>query len=570
MLLRRPAVAFGLAAILLLAPSLMLGTMPSHSSPQNITWAAQFADQFRAGILYPRTLPQSFDHLGAPIFYFYPPIGFWVDALLSVVTFNAISVSWRLSLSWLLLLWASGLAMHAWLKEGGLSPRAALFGALGYMAAPYHLLDHYYRGAYAEFAAYAVLPLVTLAIRRIAERRRFAVVLLALSYAALPMAHLPTSLLISLTALPLYALYRGWRLGDRRAALAFLARCALGTTLGLGLAAIYLVPALSLQDWISSDRFWSGDYHVDNWFLLTPQRWPRGGAEMAWIIASSAGGYALAAVGVLLMAERRSEAAFWAAVSLVCLVLIAGVVPWFWQLPFVAKVQFPWRLLIVVEFAGITALAQAPWPAPSRLSRVVFAAALAALIPGLASMAEGIFGRVQLARAGVAARPADVKEFLPAGYPQKPNAGYAELGLGPVLNLPAITCTPQARLCRASDGAFGAMRVEVAADQPTTVVLRRFYYPLWRLESPQAIAPTEPLKLVAFEAAPGAHLYRLAPDAVPAEKIGWLISGLSLVLLAVLAALSSNPTSRSSTPTSADRARTRQTTSSGSRPWAGR
>ena len=534
----RVAAVLLVAAAILLGPSLVLGTMASHSSPQNLTWAEQFADQFRAGVLYPRALPQSFDHLVGPAFYFYPPLAFWVDALLSVVTFNAVSVSYRLSLSWLLLLWASGLAMHAWLKEGGLSPRAALYGALGYMAAPYHLLDHYYRGAYAEFAAYAVLPLVTLAIHRIAEGRRFAVALLAVGYAALPMAHLPTSLLISLTVLPLYVLYRGWRLGERSAALAFFARCMLGAALGLGLAAIYLVPALSLQDWIPSDTFWSSDYHVDNWFLLTPQRWPKGGVEMAWIIASIAAGYALAAVGVLLMAQRRSEAAFWAAVSLLCLLLIAGVVPWFWQLPFVAKVQFPWRLMIVVEFAGITGLARAPWPAPSRLSRIALAAALAALIPGLASMAEGIVGRMQLARAGEAEPPAELRQFLPAGYPQKPNAGYAELSLDPVQNLPAVACTPQPRVCRASDEAFGAMRVEVEADRPTTVVLRRFFYPFWRLDPPQAIVPTEPLKLVSFEAAPGAHVYRLAAVAVPAEKIGWLISGLSLALLVGLAAFS--------------------------------
>src|SRR5206468_580996 len=245
-MLGRPAVVCGLAAILLLAPSLLLGTMPSHSSPQNLTWAAQFAEQFRAGILYPRQLPESFDHLGGPAFYFYPPVGFWVDALLNVLTLNTLSVSWRLSFSSLLLLWASGLAMHAWLRTEIASPRAALWGALAYMAAPYHLIDHYYRGAYAEFAAYVVLPLVMLAVRRVAECRRLAVVALAAAYAGLPMAHLPTSLLISVTVLPLYVLYRGWRLDEPRPALMFFGRCALGGALGLGLAAIYLLPALSL------------------------------------------------------------------------------------------------------------------------------------------------------------------------------------------------------------------------------------------------------------------------------------------------------------------------------------
>jgi len=531
MLLNRPSVACGLVAIVLLAPSLFLGTMPSHSAPQNITWATQFADQFRAGILYPRHLPDSFDHLGAPTFYFYPPLGFWVDALVSVLTFDALSVPWRLSLSSLVLLWASGLAMHAWLRGETAAPRAALYGALAYMAAPYHLLDHYYRGAYAEFAAYVVLPLLMLTVRRVAEGRPFAVAGLAVAYAALPMTHLPTALLISLTALPLYVLYRGWRLAERKAAFAFVARCALGGALGLGLAAIYLVPALSLQDWIPADRFWSGDYQVERWFLLTPQRWPPAGTGMAWIIVSFAGGYALAAAGVLILARWPSEASFWAVTCLVCLALIAGIVPWFWLLPFVAKVQFPWRLMIAVEFAGVTALACAPWPARRRLAQVMFAAALAALVPGLASLTQGVVVRVQLARAGQAEPPADAKEYLPTGYPQKPGGNYAELSLDPLQGVPVIACTPQPRRCQASPEPFGALRVEVESDTPVDVVVRRFAYPFWRLDPPLPIVASDPLKLVSFTVPAGRHSYHLQAGAVAAEKLGWAISGLSLALL---------------------------------------
>ena len=79
MLLRRPAVACGMAALLLLAPSLLLGTMQSQSAPQNLTWATQFSEQFRVGILYPRWMPDSFEGLGGPAFYFYPPLPFWLE-----------------------------------------------------------------------------------------------------------------------------------------------------------------------------------------------------------------------------------------------------------------------------------------------------------------------------------------------------------------------------------------------------------------------------------------------------------------------------------------------------------
>src|SRR5262245_31077802 len=124
--LRHPRLVFLLAAIVLMAPSLVLGTVVSHSSHLNLMWASQFADQVRAGILYPRWLPQSFDNLGAPTFYFYPPLAFWGDALVSVVTAGAVPVSWRLSIFAMLLLWASGLTMHTWLRHETDSGKAAL------------------------------------------------------------------------------------------------------------------------------------------------------------------------------------------------------------------------------------------------------------------------------------------------------------------------------------------------------------------------------------------------------------------------------------------------------------
>jgi len=533
----RTALFLLIAAALLLAPSLMLGTMMSHSSPQNLTWAGQFAEQFRAGILYPRFLAESFDRMGGPAFYFYPPIAFWLDALLSVVTFDAFSVSYRQSLSSLLLLWASGLAMYAWLDAKEVSPpRAALYGALAYMVAPYHLVDHYYRGAYAEFAAYAVFPIVMLAVRQIAEQRRFAPILLAVSYAALPMTHLPTALLISLTALPLYVLYRGWLTGATRPASAFFLRCALGGALGLGLAAIYLVPALTLQDWIPVEDFWAGGYRIENWLLIPIAR--QGGLiEMMLVIASASAAYAIAAAGVLAtLAWRgprqawRSEAACWAVICLLSVALVAGLVPWFWRVPLVAKVQFSWRLMIVVEFAAISALCLAPWSTQRRALSYVLMLAMIALVPGLAEMATAIRTRIALAQTE-REEPADLKQFLPAGYPQKPDGGYAELSLEPVHGLPTIACTPQPRLCRADNERFGAMRVEIAGDAPTTVVLRRFFFPFWRLDPALPLAPTQPLQLVSFTAPAGHHSWHLERVTVPAEKKGWAISGLSLALL---------------------------------------
>jgi uncharacterized membrane protein len=532
-----------LATALLLAPSLLLGTLPSNSSAQNLIWAEQFSEQVRAGILYPRWMPESFDGLGAPAFYFYPPLPFWIDGLLNVVTGNVLPVSWRLSIVFALLLWGSGLAMYAWLHSM-VERRMALIGGLVYMAAPYHLFDHYIRGAYAEFTAYVVLPLVILGIARAAGKHRGGVALLAVAYAALSLSHLPTALLISATAVPAYALFRAWQIGDRTAAVGFMARCAVGGVLGLGLAAIYLVPALLLQDAISAEQLWMPGYQVDRWFLFFLPKDLVRPASVMLVIDSIAAAWCLGSVGALVAVlqrkagtVRRRETAFWASLCLACLLLMSGLVPWFWNvIPMVSKVQFPWRLLIVVEFAAVTALCLVPWATLGRSARLIFAAAIVALLPAASEIVHGIAGRIDLASDGQSPLPKDIKEYLPAGYPQRANTAFDDLGLEPIAAMPPIACSPLPRLCRANPDRLGALHIEVESEVPTKVVVRRFFFPAWRLDPTLSISATEPFRLVSFIVAPGHHTYRLQQAALPEEEIGWAISGLSLFLLLAWAA----------------------------------
>jgi hypothetical protein len=514
-------------ALVLLAPSLVLGTLISHSSPQNLTWAAQFADQFRAGVLYPRWMPDSFEGLGGPAFYFYPPLPFWLDALVSVATANVLSVPYRLSITWLLLLWASGLAMHAWIKNQTHDPRIALFGALAYMAAPYHLFDHYTRGALAEFSAYAFLPLVLLWIRQPA--------LLALAYAGLLLSHLPTALLVSVTIFAPYALFH---LREPRTLL----RTVAGGMLGIGLAAIYLVPALLLQRWISADQLWTAFYQAERWLLLAWSRWPD--PDTMKVVAFLAAAYAVAAAGLCVFFRRRGDAVFWAALTLVCLALMSGIAPWFWQVPLFAKVQFPWRLLLAVEFAVLSALCLAAVGKPGRAGLYVVVAAALVLVPAGAQIGSDIAARIAFTREHRPLPQQDAKEYEPRGYPLAASATYAQLGLEPLAGAPLVSCTPTPRICRAEPGRFGTLRVEIEGDAPTDVVLRRFFFPAWRLDPAVPLTAKPPLQLVSFAVAPGRHSYRLERTALPEEQWGWVISAASLVLLLVAARL----TARSSSP----------------------
>src|SRR5262245_35917477 len=127
-----PRVILVMVAALLMAPSLVLGLLNGHDVAVSLQWAPSFARQFRAGDLYPRWLPESFTGLGAPVFYFYPPLTYWIDALVSVATGNLLPSPYTMALARFLMFAASGVAMHAWLRASGASPRAAFWGAIAY------------------------------------------------------------------------------------------------------------------------------------------------------------------------------------------------------------------------------------------------------------------------------------------------------------------------------------------------------------------------------------------------------------------------------------------------------
>jgi hypothetical protein len=285
--------AFAIFAALLLLPSLLLGVNQTDSSAYNYVWAKQFAGLTRSGQVYPRWLPDSFGGLGSPAFVFYPPLAFFLDALVNIFTLDAMPVPYRLALTSTLLLWLSGAAMQAWLR-GAVRPAVAFAAALAYMAAPFHMTDHYWRGAFAEFSFFAVLPFLPLAIS-VAAREWRGVAGVALSFALLILAHLPTALLTAITVLPIYTLYAAARRGRLRPAILALLRCGVGVALGLGLAAIYLVPALTLQGSIASQYLWDRYHSPEPWLLLHVAQWPS--PQFMAMLASFAAAVAVLSAG---------------------------------------------------------------------------------------------------------------------------------------------------------------------------------------------------------------------------------------------------------------------------------
>ncbi len=501
------------AACVLLLPSLLHGPGVSHSAQFNLVWTVQFGEALAAGDPWPRWLPGSFEGLGSPSFFFYPPLAFLLAGGLVAAGLPA---STAITLAALLLLLASGVAMLAWLR--GIGARLPLAGALLYMAAPYHLLDFHGRGALAEFGAFVWLPLIALAVER-AGRRRGATALLAVAYAALILTHTPSALLASLFLIVPQGMAAIRR--DRRALLPL----ALGLGTGIALAAAYLVPALLLQSNTNMALMVLPYYQPRSWSL-----WSAVPPVANWEVQRFAG-FALlpGLVGAIALAGGAAPRVLrlWPALALATAVVAAGLLPWLWAGPLLERVQFPWRLLTVTEFAAVTTIVTA------LDRRRMLLLALPFLLLSLLALREG----------ATAARPAslfalwqrnlpDAMEYLPRGLARPEISESERRGLMARFHRPPVS---GGRIV-VTDGDI--LEIEVAAPGPVTV--RRFAFPVWRVDQNGHDVPvraTYPDRLITFVAgSPGR--YRLTRVHHPTEKIGAAISlaGLAMLLALLLSA----------------------------------
>jgi hypothetical protein len=319
-------------AALLILPAILGPVMLRDSFWIDWVWSDQFTAELANGHLYPRWLPMANGGAGSPTFYFYPPLAFYVSGMLGLIglpTYAAVITCFAAALI------LSGYTMLAWL-EGTQHP---LLGTLFFMAAPYHLLDFYGRGAQAEFLAIAILPLVALGLRRAREHRP---ALLSFAYAALILTHLPLALLTSVFLIAPYCIWR-------REVRPYLVPLALG----IAMAAIYLVPALALNSYRHKELLsLDPQFQPSSWSLIFRQHGPVPGMRLVFSVILL---IALIPTAVLFWAGQKKAAAY----VIVCGVIAAGVVPQIWDLPLLRDVQFPFRMLPLIEFAIATGLASA-------------------------------------------------------------------------------------------------------------------------------------------------------------------------------------------------------------------
>ena len=358
-------VALIVVAFAVVAPMTFWGVPSALDLSNHFRFALPFYDALRSGQLYPGWLAESNHGFGDASFRFYPPALYYLLSAFRVVTGNWY-VAMVSTFGTLSVLGAAG--MYLWAREFT-SSVIAMWAAIFYAVAPYHINELYQALLLAEFAGAAILPFAFLFAERVCRYRRTRDIAgLASAYALLILTHLPLAVIGSV-ALACYCLLRI----DRKKFLATMGRLVVAVVLGLAASSCYWVTMISELNWIRADNVnpEPGVGYRDNFVLstLSPEH-----VNVWWMNILLASMLAMFWPALILITstarpqlpklnEHASLAGPKAATLLLLILSLFMATPLsrpIWNLVHpLQETQFPWRWFVITSLAGPLLLALA-------------------------------------------------------------------------------------------------------------------------------------------------------------------------------------------------------------------
>jgi hypothetical protein len=568
-----------LAAVVAMTPQMIRGNSCGHDFDFHLVSWLDAQSAWQQGILYPRWTPSANYGAGEPRFVFYSPLTWMMGAALGLL------LPWSLAPPVLtfLLLAGTGLATRALARETLEDVPATLAGCAGLFSG-YALFTAYERSAFAELAGGFWIPLVLLfAIRQrnssgplVRRALDGSTTLLALaiagSWVSNPTVGVMACYLLAAVALTLALHLRSW---------APVLRASIGAVLGMGLVAIYLVPATWEQRWVDIHQVTEDPGQtLDNNWLFSRHADP--GLEFHDVVLHQASIVVVAmiavAIGGLLVSwlrgRLRGRGRWWIPFALITVVVLFLQFPFsrpLWNLlPELRFLQFPWRWLIVLEAPMAISFVWAIWPGDSarRWRRVTVLAACALVFVGMTLIAGRVFyqvcyredavpGMLETYRAGqgfggtdeyepIGADNSQVAMGLPASCLVSDPATVLGKGgnnddIQPAWEAGQGSC--EATFARAPyPGQTQCQHMRITADIPHAgyLILRLRTYPAWNVKvngQPAAFAPPRDDGLMAVAVPQGAIDLTVDWTTTTDIVVGRWLSALSLALVTALCAL---------------------------------
>ncbi len=371
-----------LTALLAVLPLAVFGYSCGHDFDFHVLNWMEVAAHWHSGVMYPHWAASAAYGAGEPRFVFYPPLSWMLGAWLGLL------LPWSMTpLAYtFLVLSGCGFTMY-WLARDWATPSAALLVAVIYAVNPYLLFTAYERTAYAELMAAVWLPLLFRAILR----PGITVTGIAIPVALLWLTNAPAAVM-GCYGLAVLALARLLTAGNFRATISepatvlsgrhsgkpapglrFAIKAAAGTSLGLGLAAFYIVPAAYERRWVQIKMAMVPGMRIQDNFLFDHTA-DADHDRVLWTASWIAVLLLMATVVAAVLAYRRraagegKESAPFSRGPALALCVLAAIICFLqtpvslsvWRhAPELGFLQFPWRWLAVLAVAMLLLMALA-------------------------------------------------------------------------------------------------------------------------------------------------------------------------------------------------------------------
>ena len=529
----------GLVVSVACLPLLLVGAQGGARVISNLIWSSNFANQLIDGEVYPRWLIDPNWGGGSPVFFFYAPAPFYLTAVGAFLC-GQCTTAIQLGIGEWLIVLLSSFSFYLFARHYA-APVTAFVGAVIYALAPYHFsIDLLKRQAIGETAAYIWIPLIVWSIDRLATTR-YAVVWLALSYCLLVLSHLPSALIFGVFLL-LFAATRKYQSASTP-----IYKFSFGMAAGIALSAVYWIPAMGLQDFISADRWWGSYQQIDRWFFLdgkdAPDKYITKHIFNALLVTSLL--FVVSWTIAYRHTYQRQPLHCWLLFFLGSWFLLSPLSYLVWEyVPYLKKVQFPWRVMVVLEFSVAASFVLGMHNVMSTSNRrlfVVLASAVTVLFVLTVHESQGTFRdhwkkrndeSFQATRTYAVARGKDTKEYFP-----------------PVVRLhrDEIVERVRARARVRVDHQSGEVSiarwkprdivVKVSLSEPAQVVVRQFFFSGWtaKADNWKSLLTVQPddIGLLKIDAPAGEYQLSLKLEPTWPEILGRLVSGVGVATLII-------------------------------------
>jgi len=484
-----------LASTAIVLPMLFHGNIEGHDFSFHMGSWMDVRGQWREGILFPRWAEWANWGFGEPRFIFYPPLSWMIGAALGSL------LPWRMAPGayiWITLIIA-GLSMWRFAREV-LPSRYANLAAVLYAANPYHLVMVYYRSAFSELLAAALLPLLFWAAIRVIEGEWRQVPTLAIVLAGIWLSNLPAAVIATYGLAVALATGCFFKRSPQPLVLGLSALAG-----GFALACFYVLPAAWERPWVQIEQGIWVEFTFKN-FLFSRSNLPNFhrafNAKVSWV---AIGLVVAAGFAAFLARKKRAKILkpWWIllVLGLVSTVMMLSPSEGLWrELPELAFVQFPWRWLDILDVAFAFFVAAAIAGLGSGTARWVTTIAVFVVIgmAGAAMLRDAPWNPVavsDIARSIEVGRGYEgTDEYAPVGCDRKQLPGNPDNSERPA-DVPSEPAPPIAKLNPDSGNIVPATGVQLdtqvwrstrrvftaASGQPVTLAPRLVNYPAWDL-----------------------------------------------------------------------------------------